>query len=139
MKRIVLDANILIRAVFGVRVLSLFETYEEIVMFASPDVCFEDARKYIPQLAQHRGLDSMAGLKVLEGVAQAVHVVDCSLYEAHRDAARNRIAMRDAEDWPIIATALLLDCPVWTEDHDFFGTGIATWTTRTIELYLKAS
>ena len=27
-------------------------------------------------------------------------------------------------------------CPVWTEDTDFFGTGIATWTTDRVELYL---
>jgi hypothetical protein len=25
---------------------------------------------------------------------------------------------------------------VWTEDADFFGTGIATWTTDRVELYL---
>lgn len=44
----------------------------------------------------------------------------------------------DEEDWPIVATALLLKCPVWTEDRDFFGSGIPTWTTETIDLYLRA-
>jgi predicted nucleic acid-binding protein len=44
---------------------------------------------------------------------------------------------RDVEDWPIFATALLLNCAVWTEDQDFFGKGIATWTTHNVELYLK--
>ena len=33
--------------------------------------------------------------------------------------------------WP----ALLLSCPIWTEDRDFFGTGVATWTTGLVELY----
>jgi len=28
-----------------------------------------------------------------------------------------------------------LSCPVWTEDADFFGTGVATWTTDRIALY----
>jgi hypothetical protein len=27
---------------------------------------------------------------------------------------------------------------VWTEDEDFFGTGIAVWTTNRIEIFLKA-
>jgi hypothetical protein len=27
---------------------------------------------------------------------------------------------------------------VWTEDTDFFGTGIAVWTTNRIEIFLKA-
>jgi hypothetical protein len=29
-----------------------------------------------------------------------------------------------------------LDCPVWTEDTDFFGAGVATWTTDRVALYL---
>jgi predicted nucleic acid-binding protein len=52
-------------------------------------------------------------------------------------AARARIGPRDPEDWPTLAAALLLDCPVWTEDQDFFGSGVATWTTATVEHYLR--
>jgi hypothetical protein len=29
----------------------------------------------------------------------------------------------------------VLDCPVWTEDQDFFGTGVPTWTTTNLESY----
>ncbi|WP_402468401.1 PIN domain-containing protein [Isoptericola aurantiacus] len=36
-------------------------------------------------------------------------------------AALARIEKRDTDDWPFLAVALLLDCPVWTEDNDFFG------------------
>jgi predicted nucleic acid-binding protein len=43
----------------------------------------------------------------------------------------------DIADWPVVATALLLQCPVWTEDRDFFGSGVATWTTATVEVYLR--
>lgn len=39
-KRLVLDADILLRGVFGVRVLALLEAYEDIAAFYSPDVCF---------------------------------------------------------------------------------------------------
>jgi hypothetical protein len=44
-KGLVLDANILLRAVFG-RVRELLEAFEDTVTFYSPDVCFDDARKY---------------------------------------------------------------------------------------------
>lgn len=47
-----------------------------------------------------------------------------------------RIGLRDPMDWPVVAAALALDCPIWTEDKDFFGTGVATWTTDCIEIYL---
>jgi hypothetical protein len=46
------------------------------------------------------------------------------------------MAARVVEDWPIVAAALMLKIPVWTEDRDFFGNGIATWTTDRVELYL---
>ena len=31
---------------------------------------------------------------------------------------------------------MALGCPVWTEDADFFGTGVATWTSDRVALYL---
>ena len=39
-KRLVLDANILLRAVFGTRVHHLLETYEESIFFYAPDIRF---------------------------------------------------------------------------------------------------
>ncbi len=48
---IVLDANILIRAVLGRRVLHHVETYaKQGVRFFAPDVAFDDTEKYLPQL-----------------------------------------------------------------------------------------
>jgi hypothetical protein len=34
-------------------------------------------------------------------------------------------------------SSYVLLSPVWTEDQDFFGSGISTWTTSTVELYLR--
>jgi predicted nucleic acid-binding protein len=50
--------------------------------------------------------------------------------------ALQRISIRDADDWPVLACAMTMACPVWTEDVDFFGTGIATWTADRVALYL---
>jgi len=77
---IVLDANILIRAVLGRRVRELLDTWAE---------------------------------------------------------ARERIEDRDENDWPVLATALALACAICTEDADFFGAGIAVWTTNRIEIFFK--
>ncbi len=66
-----------------------------------------------------------------------VNLVDRSLYEEFEERARARIASRDADDWPVVATAMLIDAPIWTEDMDFFGIGIATWTSNNVELYLR--
>ncbi len=54
-------------------------------------------------------------------------------------SALARIEQRDPDDWPILATALALECPIWTEDNDFFGAGVPTWTTDRVELYLNSA
>jgi len=53
---IVLDANILIRAVLGRRVREPIDTYPaQGVRFFSPDVAFADAERYLPPLLKKRG------------------------------------------------------------------------------------
>ena len=100
---------------------------------------FEDARRYIPDLAVRRKFSSAAGLLALKELSKLVETIDLSLYESFAELARLRIQSRDPNDWPIVATSLLLDCPIWTEDQDFFGSGIATWTSDRIELYLRGN
>lgn len=47
-----------------------------------------------------------------------------------RVEARKRLGSRDPDDWPILASAFVLGCPIRTEDTDFFGCGVATWTSN---------
>jgi predicted nucleic acid-binding protein len=135
---LVLDANILMRAVLGRRVRELLERYEDSATFYSPDVCFEDARHYLSQVLERRGLDVESGLAILEQISQLVAPVDQGLYGDYERLARERIETRDPDDWPMVAVALMLDLPIWTEDQDLFGSGVATWTTDRVEVYLKA-
>jgi predicted nucleic acid-binding protein len=137
-KRIVLDANILLRGAFGLRVRNLLAAYQETVAFYTPDLCVEEALRHAPKIAKLRNLDPEHSRAYLSQLLQTcVNAVDRTLYEEFEDRARARISSRDPDDWPIVATALVLDAPIWTEDQDFFGTGIATWTTNKIELYLR--
>ena len=46
-KGLVLDANILLRAVLGHKVRNILETYEHQARFYTPDVCFQEAQRYI--------------------------------------------------------------------------------------------
>ena len=51
---IVLDANILIRAVLGRRVRNLLDEYSARgVRFLSPEIAFQDAEKYLPSLLEN--------------------------------------------------------------------------------------
>jgi predicted nucleic acid-binding protein len=133
---IVLDANILIRAVLGTRVLELIQAHADTVKFFAPDVAYADARKYLPALLKKRGVDPIPAMLVLDALERIVHPVDMEVYGGLQQQALRRIEMRDADDWPVLACAMVLGCPVWTEDADFFGTGVATWTTDRIALFL---
>ena len=133
---LVLDANILIRGVLGKRVSSLIEQHYGSTNFFAPDDAFMDAEKYLPRIFKERNLDWVVGLAALNRLSEMVQCIDFDIYSDFEDRARQRI--RDAHDWPILATALALNCPVWTEDQDFFGSGVATWTTGTVSLYLEA-
>ena len=137
LKGIVLDANILIRAAFGHQVRHVLKKYEDLVRFYAPDVAFGDARKYIVTISELQQVDSGLGLTVLDQLAALVEQVDRTLYEFYEPIARERIDRRDPDDWPVVAVALLLRLPIWTEDQDFFGSGMATWTTDRVEVYLR--
>ena len=135
-KAIVLDANILIRAVLGQRVRELILEYAATVQFFAPDVAYADARKYLPALLEKRGVKSAAAITVLDALESMVRPLAFDYYAGLQQQALQRIAMRDADDWPVLACAMTIACPVWTEDADFFGTGVATWTTDRVGLYL---
>jgi len=136
---IVLDANILIRAVLGRRVRHILETYAaQGFRFVAPDVAFDDAQKYLPALLRKRG-KPVGDLKGSLGyLRQIIESIDHELYSEFEAEARERLRGRDENDWPVLAIALGLDCDIWSEDQDFFGTGVAVWTTNRIEIFLKA-
>jgi len=137
---LVLDANILIRFAIGRQVPRLLATYVPTVDFLAPDIAFVEARQNLPAILRargHAGAGEMAALEALDAAAEIVTSVSASSYEPMRAAALARIGQRDPDDWLVLACALLLNCPIRTEDQAFFGTGVATWTTALVELYLN--
>ena len=135
-KAIVLDANILIRAVLGKRVRELILEYAATVNFFAPDVAYADARKYLPALLAKRGVKGAAAMAVLDALESMVRPLALDYYAGLQQQALQRIAMRDADDWPVLACAMTIACPVWTEDADCFGAGVATWTSDRVAMYL---
>lgn len=55
-KRLVIDANILIRAVFGTRMRQLIAASSAHVAFYVAEANFEEAERYLGQLAPARGM-----------------------------------------------------------------------------------
>lgn len=136
---IVLDANILIRAVLGQRVRELIGDHSLAIDFFAPEAAYAEARNHLPRVLRKRGIPeqlAISALTLLEAIAKPVQE---SFYLDRREEALARISKRDPNDWPVLACALILACPIWTEDADFFGVGVPTWTTDRVHIYFETA
>ena len=128
------------RAVLGRRVVQLIRGYTPTVLFLTVVEAFEDAATYLPEVWARRGLDEtavQAALQKLDALRRVIQVIPAELVAHLEPEARERLQGRDQDDWPYLGLALVFDCPLWTEDRDFFGCGIALWTTDRVEIYLQ--
>lgn len=135
---LVLDANIIIRAVLGNTVRQYLLTFSETVDFFTPDICIDEVQRHLPTIFEKRKISPQIPLQVLSHIQKLLQVVDSSLYQEREFEAKQRIMDRDLNDWPVVAAALLFNCPIWTEDKDFFGVGISVWTTNRIHLFFDS-
>ena len=71
----------------------------------------------------------------LDAVNNNLAVVAAEVYSPFEEEAVAR-SQRDPADWPVVACALALSAAVWTNDNDFLGTGVPTWTTSTLQTWL---
>ncbi|MBM3756156.1 MAG: nucleotide-binding protein [Acidobacteria bacterium] len=133
---LMLDANILIRAVLGSRVMGLPRKFARQVEFMAPDIAFLETREHLPGILEARKIPVAPAMATLDLLTQLVQTVETETYASFETVARQRIDKRDEDDWPVLAAALALGCPIWTEDTDFFGCGVVTWTTDRVELFL---
>ena len=138
-KALVVDANILVRAVLGTRTRELIEKYAEDVSFFVPDLALAEAEEHLSALVIRRGGDPRKALTLLHALGGLGETIGSDVYGSFEAVARQRLGRRDPEDWPILAAALALGCPIWTEDTDFFGCGVATWTSSVVEQFLRGS
>jgi predicted nucleic acid-binding protein len=136
-KALVLDANILVRAVLGKRVRELMEAYSGRAAFFVPEAAYAEAEEHLSALVAKRGGDPQKALAFLRALSGLVKLIGRETYGEFEVVARERLGQRDPDDWPILAARLALGCPIWTEDTDFFGCGVAIWTSRSADMFLR--
>lgn len=94
----------------------------------------------ITAFVRRRGLEPRLGDELAAACLAAVEanivILDEGIYAALEDEARER-SLRDPRDWQVVASALAIDAAIWTNDNDFLGTGVATWTTDTLQRWLQ--
>ncbi len=133
--RIVADANVILSAIIGKAALRVFADSPVDVATAEPILA--EVREHLPALAVRRRIAPEA----LEG---QLRLLPLRVYreESYRDRvpeATKRIGGRDPDDIGLLALALHLDVPVWTNDDDFLNTGVARFTTAELLRHLFGS
>lgn len=73
-RALVVDANILLRAVLGKRVREIIETYAPTVSFFVPEAAFHEAEEHLTTIVIKHGGDTHKALKVLHSL---IKIMDC--------------------------------------------------------------
>ena len=124
--KLVADANVLLSAVIGGRA-KLVLTHEEIEGVFTTEKTFREVEEYAAQLAHKRRL--APDMLLLAVATLPVSIVAPVSYAASLPRARRLIGKRDPDDIEILALALHLKLPLWSNDNDFEETGIEWYTT----------
>jgi len=93
-------------------------------------------RAFVRRRALEPTVADLLTARCIEAEEANVVVLEEAVYSAIEEEARAR-SLRDPDDWPVVAGALALSAGVWTNDNDFLGTGVPTWTTETLQAWLS--
>ena len=119
------DANVLLSAVLGHAALRVF-TVTDVSVLTTQGV-LQEVREYLPLVAKQYDMIPQA----LEGQLRLLAVRECEPeeYAAKLETAKRVIARRDPDDVDLLALALALGVPVWSNDNDFKEAGVEWYTT----------
>jgi len=139
--RLVVDTSVLVGELF--RVSGRERLGDDRLELFLPERMWDETRIELPRriaaFARRRSLDRTFSDELASSCLEAVEtnavILDEAVYSALEDEARAR-SLRDPTDWPVVASALALSADIWTNDNDFRGTGVATWTTDTLRGWL---
>lgn len=140
--RLVIDANVLVAETVRHRGRDALQ-HPLLDLFVAEPIWNEaqhEVRKRLDAMERHARISADVRREI-EAAAQAVIAarvrrVPLGTYAPLEPVARERIP-RDPDDWPTVALALVLDAGIWTDDADFLGSGVPTWTLETLMAHLR--
>lgn len=144
---LVIDANVLVGELLRVRGRELFG--RGILRLRISEEAFDEAlhemsRRAARIVEQGRASRPAADAMLDEArgiVERRISPVPSGVYAGFEERAAYRMP-RDPDDVPTVALALALGgdegrCGIWTNDGDFLGCGLPTWTTDTLLAHLR--
>ena len=96
----------------------------------------EEVLEYLPALSAKRGVSLESTASILNHLPLSVH--PSSFFHKSFNEAWIRIHKKDEDDVPLLALALTLNCPIWTNNlKDFRDGGVETHNTESLLKMLK--
>lgn len=124
-EKLAVDVNPVLSAIIGGKARAVFLAGETVFYTTAGN--YREVERYIPVLAAKRNLaaeDLYLALSMLP-----VIVCDVSFYSEKIKKAKQMIEGRDSDDVHLLALALKLNCPIWSNDKDFEKLEIEVYTT----------
>ena len=135
LRSVAADANVLVSAVIGKAALRVFLRSPLAVVATACNVA--EVEEYLPRLAEQHGMVPEmleAQLRILP-----VTVYQERFYREHVREAGRLLAGRDPDDVHLLALALKLRVPIWSNDRDLEGLPVEVFTTARLPKRLEAS
>jgi predicted nucleic acid-binding protein len=125
--RLLADANVLLSAVIGGRARLIIQ-HPQVSEILTTEFTFAEVHEYAGVLARKKRL--APDIVLLAVAALPLTVINRETYRRRLAEAAKRVGPRDPDDAELLALALHLDLPIWSNDRDFEQAGIELFTTE---------
>ena len=125
-ERLAVDSNPIISALIGGKGRDIFLKVDDSAFYTTA-FNFREVEKYIPVLSSKRKLpldDLYLALSLLP-----LTICDEEFYKSEMSKSKRLIEKRDPDDAHLLALALKLKCPIWSNDKDFEDTNVKVYST----------
>lgn len=133
--RLIVDTNIILAALLKPSVtqrLLLSPSFE----FFSAEYCIEEIENHFPEIAKKMGKTPSEIRPALNVLLTKIILLPKEEYAEFE--TKTRAVLPDPDDWPFLAVALKLDCPIWTSDKHFKAQKLCkSFTTAELMLHVQ--
>jgi predicted nucleic acid-binding protein len=134
LRKLAADANVILSAVAGKAALRVL--LKEDTGFVTTQFTIDEVREYLHILAEKYRLSE----EILESQLKLLplKIYPRDFYEDFIPRAIRRLSEKDEDDAELLALAMKLQVPVWSNDNDFKHADIETYTTAKLLKILDA-
>ena len=134
LRKLAADANVILSAVAGKAALRIF--LKEDVEIITTQFNVDEVREYLSVIAEK--YEFSEEILELQLKLLPLSVYPLHFYEDFIQKASQKLSGRDEDDIELLALAIKLKIPVWSNDNDFKNLGIEVYTTAKLLKILKA-